>query len=78
MNAISLRAASSESGLPAQRIRELFDAGELFGISLHGELCLSRSALPWLRELARREAAPAGHTRPILRFQIVTRPRVTA
>ena len=65
MNAITLRAASADSGLPISKIRELLDAGELFAISLHGELCLSRAALPWLRELAQK-AAPVGRGHPIV------------
>ena len=59
MNAISLLAASSESGLPAARIRELLKADELFGLNLGGELYLSRTALPMLRQLAQK-AAPVG------------------
>ena len=61
MNAISILMASSESGLPAERIRKLLPADELFGVMVEGDLCVSRAALPWLRELARK-AAP-GWTR---------------
>ena len=75
MNAISLRTASADSGLSISKIRELLADDELFGISLHGELYLSRAALPMLRQLAQK-AAPAGRGRPVLRFQIRT--KVTA
>ena len=70
MNAIPILQASSESGVSISRIRELLADDELFGINLDGELYLSRTALPMLRELARK-AAPAGRGHPVvLRFRI--------
>ena len=72
MNAISILAASSESGLPADRIRQLLETYELFAIKVDGQICISRSCLPILRALAEehRHAAPVGRTAPTLRFQI--------
>jgi hypothetical protein len=67
MTAITVRQASAHSGLPCHMIRQAIHKHGLFSVRKDGDVYISESTIPLLRQLAEERRSPYGERESIYR-----------